>query len=56
MYFSEGLKFWFGEDKFYWFLPTKPVLYVNYLERLFEEDILENAKTREEIQSDDYDP
>lgn len=45
MHFSDGLRCWFGEDKLYWLLPTKPELYVNYLERIFEEDVIMNAKT-----------
>ena len=59
MYLLEGVQAWFGTDKFFWILPTKPKLYVNYLEQLFTEDALLNVKSTKELKikaDDDYDP
>lgn len=56
MYMSEGFVAWFGSDKFFWLLPTKPKLYVNYLERLYTEEFLYKQKDRKNLEFDDYDP
>ena len=56
MYFGEGCRAWFGSDLWFWLLPTKPKLYVNYLERLYTEQYLFESKEPKELHEDDFDP
>jgi len=45
----DGFKSWFGNDKWFWLVPTKPNLYVNYLERLYLEEEIGRARSMKEF-------
>jgi len=52
---TQGFKTAIGEDWLFWGLPTKPVLYINYSEKLYRVQEIINKKHYENP-SEDYDP
>lgn len=48
----ENLLYTLGLDYFWWFVPTRPVIKINFLERLYT---LKMIKKMKEFEEDDFD-
>ena len=42
----KNAKLMFGQDKYWWLLPTHPALKINYLERLWDREELKQIVTQ----------
>jgi hypothetical protein len=50
--FLKNLKLTMGEDWKWWFIPTRPVVKINYFERLYK---IKDIKKMRVFEEDDYD-